>query len=873
MKKKTINRVLSMIVVLTLLAGILPVNTWAVDHVHDETCGYVEPSDCTHAHDDSCGYVAAVEGVDCGHSHDAACGYSEGSAGTPCGHVHGDCGYAEAVPGTPCTHDCASGGCTLNEDGVTYTCAHTHGDCGYSEGTPASACSHTQHTDCGYAAEVPGTACNHSHDGTCGYVEAVSGNPCTHAHDEACGYSEGSDCNYVAPSTEEPEHTCSYDAYSSDEEGHWQVCTDTACAALTAKEGHTFTDDADTDCDTCGYTRIIEPAEKEETEVPVCTCGTDDEAIHATTCPLYVRPEEPRCYCAEQCTEPNVWCDVCGFDVTACEGDPAEVPTPNVTTEDGVITLTPDDLVNGASGEGWSFAENILTINSGYVLKFEGTCGAIVDNYGTIEGGTFDDKVFNRNIISGGTFTKQVANDGTIVGGTFDCNVANSDSGAIKGGNFNLSCIVENRGTIEDGSFSGEVENHGTIEGGNFSGSVSNYNGSTISGGVLTSGLGNYGTVTGTADLSNLYDLRDNGGLYGKDVKLPKAVIRGDLTYTGCESSTEITLHYYADGEKTAQWTVSGSFYSYPVERYRRTSPDADLSAIAEITHEVKAVPMDGYEITVTKANWDRFNVTVKHDHSFSNDWSHDAEYHWRAALCCNGAVSEKTAHAGGTATCTERAICSVCGASYGAEPGHVWGNWISNGDGTHTRTCANDENHTETDDCSGDEATCTQKAKCTVCATEYGSTLPHTYGTEWKSDGTNHWHECACGAKKDAAAHSGGEATCTEKAECSVCGNSYGEKDSDNHSFTKYVSDKNATCKKNGTETAKCDHGCGKTHTRTDWGSKLGHNFVNGVCTRCRLSQWNPDTGDKIMIAVTTLALSGAALLLLLVLRKKQRR
>lgn len=92
-------------------------------------------------------------------------------------------------------------------------------------------------------------------------------------------------------------------------------------------------------------------------------------------------------------------------------------------------------------------------------------------------------------------------------------------------------------------------------------------------------------------------------------------------------------------------------------------------------------------------------------------------------------------------------------------------------------------------------------------------------------------------------------------------------------HSFTKYESNNDATCKKDGTETAKCDHGCGKTDTRTDKGSKLGHKYEDGKCVRCGLSWWSPETGDKIMIAVVTLIVSGAALLLLFAWKKKKRK
>ena len=46
------------------------------------------------------------------------------------------------------------------------------------------------------------------------------------------------------------------------------------------------------------------------------------------------------------------------------------------------------------------------------------------------------------------------------------------------------------------------------------------------------------------------------------------------------------------------------------------------------------------------------------------------------------------------------------------------------------------------------------------------------------KHDADNHWYECSCGEVKadSKVAHSGGEATCTEKAECVVCHTAYGE-------------------------------------------------------------------------------------------------
>ena len=78
---------------------------------------------------------------------------------------------------------------------------------------------------------------------------------------------------------------------------------------------------------------------------------------------------------------------------------------------------------------------------------------------------------------------------------------------------------------------------------------------------------------------------------------------------------------------------------------------------------------------------------------------------------------------------------------------------------------------------------------ECTVCGyTMTTETIPatgggehtHSYGSEWKNDADNHWHECSCGDKKDTAAHTAGEwiidtpATATtdgsKHKECTVC-------------------------------------------------------------------------------------------------------
>ena len=84
----------------------------------------------------------------------------------------------------------------------------------------------------------------------------------------------------------------------------------------------------------------------------------------------------------------------------------------------------------------------------------------------------------------------------------------------------------------------------------------------------------------------------------------------------------------------------------------------------------------------------------------------------------------------------TETAICdNGCGESdtktkVGTALTHEYGAWVTNNNGTHTRTCSHDNTHKETKDCNGGNATCQAKAICVDCGTEYGSALQHNFGT-----------------------------------------------------------------------------------------------------------------------------------------------
>jgi len=167
----------------------------------------------------------------------------------------------------------------------------------------------------------------------------------------------------------------------------------------------------------------------------------------------------------------------------------------------------------------------------------------------------------------------------------------------------------------------------------------------------------------------------------------------------------------------------------------------------------------------------------------------------------------------GGEATCTEKATCKDCGAKYGkladhkyikqvaedkyldkavtctskakyfysCECGakgtetfeygealnHNYGNWVSNGDGTHTQTCANDNSHKITKGCNGGEATCTEKATCNDCGAKYGELKNHTYSQLYNFDKTHHWQDATCGCDLK---QNNGEHTPDSSGICAIC-------------------------------------------------------------------------------------------------------
>ena len=161
-------------------------------------------------------------------------------------------------------------------------------------------------------------------------------------------------------------------------------------------------------------------------------------------------------------------------------------------------------------------------------------------------------------------------------------------------------------------------------------------------------------------------------------------------------------------------------------------------------------------------------DVPSKQGYQFTDWYLDDTKYDFNAAVTGDMTLTAKWTvcdHKDSTAqpTCTTPAICTACGGTLAAL-GHKWGPWTSGGNNTHTRTCKRDGSHTETKDCSGGTATCTEKAKCSVCGAEYGDlnpahhanlvNVPAKAATTSAEGNIEYWHCGGCGKYyKDAAA------------------------------------------------------------------------------------------------------------------------
>ena len=255
-------------------------------------------------------------------------------------------------------------------------------------------------------------------------------------------------------------------------------------------------------------------------------------------------------------------------------------------------------------------------------------------------------------------------------------------------------------------------------------------------------------------------------------------------------------------------------------------------------------------------------------------------------AVCtaCGGEYGEMAAHSftaekaeaqylKSAATCTKKAVyyksCAVCGLSSegtadeatffsGNALDHNWGAWTSNEDGTHTRTCTVDgcSAGTQTENC----IDANKDHKCDIC--DY-------IISECADD--NKDHKCDyCGKKL--TEHTGGKATCKDKAKCEVCGAEYGELDAKNHTNLKHFPATAATKTTEGNIEYWYCEGCGKYYSDKDGTKEIKK--ADTVTAKLKDDSKSPQTGDTSNLALWIAMLfvsGGAAIGTTVVSRKKK--
>ena len=213
------------------------------------------------------------------------------------------------------------------------------------------------------------------------------------------------------------------------------------------------------------------------------------------------------------------------------------------------------------------------------------------------------------------------------------------------------------------------------------------------------------------------------------------------------------------------------------------------------------------------------------------------------------GAVMSKCS--GGTATCKDKAICEICGKSYGEKDptNHVGGTEIRD---SKAATCTEDgyEGDTYCTSCdtkllSGEPIAASghkddnKDHSCDVCEAEVGEHIDvdHDHkcdygcavaiGDHKAGEGK---HTCDyCGAVMSKC--SGGTATCKDKAICEICGKPYGEKDPTNHvGGTEIRDSKAATCTDNGYEGDIYCKDCGVKLSSGEPIVAFGHTYKDEV-------------------------------------------
>ena len=280
-----------------------------------------------------------------------------------------------------------------------------------------------------------------------------------------------------------------------------------------------------------------------------------------------------------------------------------------------------------------------------------------------------------------------------------------------------------------------------------------------------------YGTKLDLTPAKKLYDYE-----FVKADGLNKPIVSDGtvVTYYYKNKNEEHTHNLTLVAAKAATCTTAGNSAYYTCDGCDKWFADATGSV--EITDKTSVkIPAPG--------------------HTAGTEWKSDDTNHWHECSRCHDKKDE-AAHDYGSDN-----VCDTCGYNKTVPHTH---NLILVAAKAATCTTAGNSAYYTCDGCDKWFADATGSVEITDKTSVKIPAPGHTAGTEWKSDDTNHWHECSrCHDKKDEAAHDYGSDNV-----CDTCG--YNKTVPHTHNLT-LVAAKAATCTEGGKEAYyKCE-GCGK--------------------------------------------------------------
>ena len=503
-----------------------------------------------------------------------------------------------------------------------------------------------------------------------------------------------------------------------------------------------------------------------------------------------------------------------------------------LTISDG-ITITGNKSEQG--GGIYTYDEDI-TINGGNITGNTATYGGGVYHIG-------DYRTCDTLTISGSaTITGNTATDG---GGVYvesgkNTSTWNKGQGALQ---INGGSITNNTATGNGGGVYINERGLLTITGGNVTDNTATVNG----GGVYFNGESKKFNISGNINVTGNKKSGKANNIYLPNGQIIK--IMGELTNT---APIGVTTEVEPDSSNYVQIASGRAAYATP-DKFQYENNDTSISAVLSGSN----------------------NLLIACEHNWGITWQTDSTSHWHSCSICNG-KDNIVNHSGGTATCTEKAICEGCSLPYGNTLGHDFtgGTWQTDADhhwkkcsrcdvtdtesphewnsgkvttqptcttaGQKTYTCtvcsatkvetldALGHNFAKYDakaatcteigwntyftctNCNyttykeiaalghdkvshnGKAATCTEKgwnaydtcSRCDYTTYKEIAALGHDFTSNtWQSDAHRHWKKCSrCKAAGKKTQHTGGTATCKDRAVCTTCSKAYGTLDAKHH-------------------------------------------------------------------------------------------